>query len=189
MTPGRMSRSAVAGTSALAGLVHYLVVTGKLTVDTGWGRRVRPLGPFSTDISAPPQVVFDVVAAPYLDATPHAMAGKLRVLERGTDMALAEHYTPVYGGRLTASTLETVTFQRPERIGFRLVRGPVPLVTEQFTLTETSAGTNLGYAGELSTDFWALGVWWGQQVAGPWEAAVRHSLADIRTEAERRVRR
>jgi hypothetical protein len=54
------------------------------------------------------------------------MAGKLRVLDRGTDMVLAEHYTPVHHGRLTAATLETVTFDRPHRIGFRLVCGPVP---------------------------------------------------------------
>ena len=34
------------------------------------------------------------------------MAGKLRVLERGTDMVLAEHYTGVHGGKLTAVTLK-----------------------------------------------------------------------------------
>jgi len=28
----------------VAGLGYYLAVTGKLTIDTGWGRRVRPLG-------------------------------------------------------------------------------------------------------------------------------------------------
>ncbi len=43
------------------------------------------------------------------------MAAKLRVLQRGKDMVLAEHYTPVHGGRLTATTLETVTFDRPHR--------------------------------------------------------------------------
>jgi hypothetical protein len=40
------------------------------------------------------------------------MSGKLQALDRGTDMVLAEHYTPVHHGRLTAATLETVTFDR-----------------------------------------------------------------------------
>ncbi len=63
----------------LAGLGYYLVVTGKLTIDTGCGRRVRPLGPFGVQIAAPAATVF---AAPYLGRTPRAMAGKLRVLHR-----------------------------------------------------------------------------------------------------------
>jgi len=76
---------------AAAGPGYYLTVTGKLTADTGWGRRLRPLGPFSVRAGAPAPTVFDVIAAPYLGRTPRAVAGKLRVLERGTDMVLAEH--------------------------------------------------------------------------------------------------
>jgi hypothetical protein len=72
---------------------YYLAVTGKLTADTGWGRRVRPLGPFSIDIAAPAGTVFDVIAAPYLGHMLPAMAAKLRVLERGSHMMLARHYT------------------------------------------------------------------------------------------------
>jgi hypothetical protein len=40
-----------ASAAAVAGLGYYLVVTGKLTIDTGWGRRVRPLGPFGVEIA------------------------------------------------------------------------------------------------------------------------------------------
>ena len=87
----RGGAAAVAAAGGLAGLGYYLVVTGKLTVDTGWGRRVRPLGPFGVEIAAPATTVFDVIAAPYLGRTPRAMSGKLRVLQRGTDMVLAEH--------------------------------------------------------------------------------------------------
>src|SRR5512140_987088 len=98
----------VAAAGGLAGLGYYLVVTGKLTIDTGWGRRVRPLGPFGVEVAAPAATVFDVIAVPYLARTPRAISRKLRVLQRGGDMVLAEHYTPVHQGRLTAVTLETV---------------------------------------------------------------------------------
>jgi hypothetical protein len=178
----------VAAAGGLAGLGYYLVVTGKATIDTGWGRRVRPLGPFGVQIAAPAATVFDVIAAPYLGRTPRAMASKLQVLQRGTDMVLAEHYTPVHRGRLTAATLETVTFDRPHLIGFRLVRGPVPYITEQFALTGHDGGTRLDYSGELGTDFGVAGQWWAGRVAAAWEAAARSSFRGIQAEAERRVR-
>src|SRR6266478_127810 len=184
----RVGAAAVAAAGGLAGLGYYLVVSGKATVDTGWGRRVRPLGPFGVQIAAPAATVFDVIAAPYLGRTPRAMAGKLQVLQRGTDMVLAEHYTPVHRGRLTAATLETVTFDRPYTIGFRLIRGPVPHITEQFVLTGHDGGTRLDYSGELGTDFGIAGQWWADRVAAAWEAAVRSSFKGIQAEAERRVR-
>ena len=175
---------AAAGAAALG---YYLVTTGKLTLDTGWGRRTRQLGPFGVDIAAPADTVFDVIAAPYLGRTPRALADELRVLERGTDMVLAEHYTPVHRGRLTATTLETVTFDRPHRVGFRLVRGPVPYVEEEFALSAQDGVTRLEYSGELGTDFGAAGQWWGDRVALAWEAAVRTSFGTIRAEAQRRA--
>jgi len=116
------------------------------------------------------------------------MVGKLQVLQRGTDMVLAEHYTPVHHGRLTAATLETVTFDRPHKIGFRLVRGPVPYLTEEFTFARQDGTTRLEYSGELGTDFGIAGRWWAGRVAAAWEAAVRSSFTSIRTEAERRIR-
>jgi len=181
---GALAGLAAAG--CLAGLGYYLTVTGKMTLDTGWGRRTRPLGPIAVEIAALPPVVFDVIAAPYLGKTPRALASKLRVVERASDMALAEHYTPVLGGRLTTATLETVTFDRPHRIGFRLVRGPVPHVLEEFKLTAHDKATVLEYSGELGTDLGPAGRWWGDRVAASWEGAVRGSLTSIKEEAERR---
>ncbi|WP_432196581.1 hypothetical protein [Streptomyces sp. bgisy027] len=116
------------------------------------------------------------------------MREKVTVLERGSDMVLAAHRTPVAGGRLAATTVETVRFTRPERVDFRLVRGPVPAVTESFTLTERESGTRLVYKGELATDLWRAGQWWGGLVAPRWEATVATSLAAVRQEAERRSR-
>jgi hypothetical protein len=49
------------------------------------------------------------------------------------------------------------------------------------------AGTELTWEGELGTDFWALGSWWGDRVARQWERAVRTSVTAITAEAERRA--
>jgi hypothetical protein len=175
-------------TTAILGLGggYLLLVRGALTLDLGVGRRTRPLGPLIERISAPPETVFDVIAAPYLGKTPRAMKDKLDVLERGSDMVLAAHFTPV--GRLTATTVETVRFERPRRVWFRVVRGPVPHVVETYELEPADDGTTLVYRGELGTDLWRLGQWWGARVAGPWERTVAKSLVAIRAEAERRSR-
>jgi hypothetical protein len=98
---------------------------------------------------------------------------------------LAAHFTPVRCG--VATTVETVRFERPERVDFRVVRGPVPHVVESFVLEVEGDGTRLTWAGELGTDFWALGAWWGDRVARAWEKAVRSSLDAIAAEAERRA--
>jgi hypothetical protein len=162
---------------------YVLVVRGALTIDLGVGRRVRPLGPITRMIAAPPEVVFDVIAGPYLGRTPRAMQAKLHVWERSGDMVLAEHITRT--GRLTTATLETVRFERPHRVSFRLVRGPVPHVTETYELRVAHEGTAFVYTGELGTDLWRLGQWWADRVAIPWENTVAHSLDAIQTEAER----
>ena len=57
--------------------------------------------------------------------------------------------------------LETVTFDRPRRVAFRLVRGPVPQVTDEFSLSEHDGVAALAYAGELGADFGVAGLWWG----------------------------
>ena len=157
-------------------------------MDIGWGRTRRPLGPFGVDIAAPQEVAFAVIADPYLGRTPHAMATKLQVIERASDMVLAAHHTRV-GSRLVTTTVETVRFSPPDVVAFRLVRGPVPEVTETFRLSATSAGTRLEYSGELGTDLWALGRWAGRYAAARWEATVRATLESIKGEAERRAGR
>jgi hypothetical protein len=167
--------------------VYRLLVRGALTLDLGVGRTVRPLGPLTVSIAAPRELVFELISGPYLQRTPRALASKLHVLERGSDMALAEHFTQV--GPRVATTLETVRFTPPSRVDFRLVRGPVPHVVEQFELRELEGGTELEYRGELGADFWALGRWWGDRVARRWEAAVRTSVDAVKVEAERRAGR
>jgi Polyketide cyclase / dehydrase and lipid transport len=162
-----------------------LLVRGSLTVDLGVGRRYRPLGPLRVRIAAPREIVYDVVSSPYLGRTPRALRSKLEVLERGEGIVLAAHHTHAYG--LTTTTVETVRYEPPERVHFRLVRGPVPHVVEQFELREVDDGTELEYSGELGTDFWAVGALWGAAVARTWVATVESSLAFVKDESERRA--
>ena len=172
--------------AVFAALTYRAVVRGDLTLDVGVGRRTRSLDCDPVRIDAPRETVFDVIASPYLGRTPRALAGKLEVIERGSDMVLAAHHTPV-GPGLVATTVETVRFERPERIHFRLLRGPVPHVVELFELTAAGDGvTQLAYTGEMGTDFGPLGAWWADQVAEPWQAAVRATFASVKAEAERR---
>ena len=103
-----------------------------------------------------------------------------------SDMVLAAHFTDVKGG--TTTTLETVRFTRPERVDFRLVRGPVPHLVEAFLLSPSDMGTELRWEGELGTDGWAIGEWWGNRVARVWTRVVGASLQQVATEAERRAR-
>ena len=165
---------------------YRLLASGALTLDVGVGRRTRPLGPRTWTIAAPRETVFDVLSAPYQEKTTRALREKVEVWERGSDMVLAAHHTAVRG-RVT-TTVETVRFDRPERIEFRLVRGPVPHVSESFVLRETDGGTELTWEGELGTDLGPLGGWWGALVARSWELAVESSIRAAATEAERRSR-
>lgn len=158
--------------------------SGAVTIDSGVGRRIRDLGPVTWEIAADRETVFDLIASPYLGKTPRSMKDHLHVWERGTDMVLAAHFTQVKCG--LTSTVETVRFERPERIHFRLVRGPVPHVRESFVLEAAESGSTLTWEGELGTDFAALGALWGDVVARSWEKAVRSSMKAIITESERR---
>jgi hypothetical protein len=183
---GDLRTFGLAAAALIGGVGYRLVVGGELTLDTGLGRRIRPLGPLTLAIAAPRETVFDVIAAPYLGRTPRTLAEEIEVLERGSDMVLAAHRTSV-GWGMVATTIETVRFERPETVAFRLLRGPVPHVVERFTLHDDAGSTRLDYLGELGTDYWQLGRWWGDQVARKWEATVWGSLVRIRDEAERRT--
>ena len=169
---------------ALLAAAVVLVSTGALTLDTGWGRRVRALGP-SRCRSRPPRDVFDVAAVPYASASPpRAVREKVSVVERAEGMVVAAHRTKA--GLVTAVTVEAETLERPLRIGFGLLRGPVPHVVEEFVLGEQSGTTTLAYRGQLGSDFWWPGSLWGRVVARRWERAVAASLAQIAAAAEER---
>jgi hypothetical protein len=162
------------------------LVAGDLVIDLSIGRTIRPLGPIDARIEAPRELVFDVIAAPYLASPPSSLAEKIQVLERSEEMVLAAHRTPVRDG-LVATTVETVRFERPGAVYFRLLRGPVPHVIERFELAEDGDATLFHYEGELGADLWAVGRWWGDLVAQRWDEAVRGSIAEITRIAELRA--
>ena len=182
--------SAVLAVALVAVLSFFTAqgITGRMTLDLGWGRSLHDLGPIEIEMEAPRDLVFQVIAAPYLGRTPRSMRDHLEVLERGDDYALAAHYTEF--SLYTATTVELVEFEEPERVTFTHLRGPVPHADEAFELAATDdGGTTLTYSGELGMDFWGLGsllarVW----VVPTWEDVVRSSLADTKDSAEERAR-
>lgn len=176
----------VAATVFVAREAASALVRGGISVDLHVGRRRRDLAPIRIAIAASPEIVFDVIARPYLGRTPRAMAAKLEVLERGQDFALAAHHTTV-NGRIAATTLELVTFERPHRIAFRLLRGPVAAGSETFVMRPCDEGTEFEYSGCLEADLWALGTWWLNAVAPRWERAVRSTVDSVCSEAERQA--
>ncbi|HZP94982.1 MAG TPA: SRPBCC family protein [Candidatus Limnocylindria bacterium] len=150
----------------------------------GPGRRLRPLGPQVVRIDAPRDLVFAQIAVPYRAVNPpRELRAKIEVLERGAETVIAAHRTRV--GCLTVVTVESVTFSPPDEIRFRLLRGPVPFVSERFFLRETADGvTELEYTGELGTNLWAAGEAWGSLVARHWERTVAIALRTLKASAE-----
>lgn len=181
---------ALVAVSTALGLLFALLVrswlVGRLTLDLGWGRTLHRLGPIEVTIEAPREVVFDVVASPYLGRTPRELRGQLEVLDRGTDLVVAAHHTRL--SLLTSTTVESVRFERPERIAFRLLRGVSPSVTEEFAFRATDHGTLMQYNGELAMDFWVVGWLAGRLLVKPgWERVVRRHLEDVTRLAEDRA--
>ena len=166
--------------------LYVLVATGRVTPRLGVGRTIRPLGPFIVLINAPREWVFEAIRAPYSERPPGAFREKVRVIDRHANTVLAAHRTPAHAG-LVAVTVETVTFEPPDRVAFELVRGPVPYVVEEFLLHEAGDATELEYRGDLGADLWSVGRWWGGIVAPRWEAAVHASLDGLARAAGERA--
>lgn len=111
----------------------------------------------------------------------------MRVLERGQDLVLAAHCTPI-GGRIRATTMETVPLRSAP--SDQLPAGPraCPYAVETFTLEQVDDHTLLTYTGQLGTDLWRLGERWGDLVAAKWVAVVAAAFEATKTETERRHR-
>lgn len=169
-----------------AGVAFFLVSRGMVHLDLGVGRSFHGLGPITLRIAAPRDLVFEVVSAPYLGRMPASLIGKIEILERTEDLVVALHRTPL--PLRDAVTVETVAFERPGRVRFELLRGPVPYVREEFLLEERDGETEFTYRGELGADLWALGRLYGGRIVKPvWEDVVRRSLEEVKRAAEERA--
>ena len=88
----------VLGTSAslAAGgaVAFFLASRGLMTLDLDVGRSVHLLGPITLRIRAPRDLVFEVIAAPYLGKMPASLEGKIEILDRHGDLVIALHRTP-----------------------------------------------------------------------------------------------
>jgi hypothetical protein len=162
-----------------------LLAMGRLGLDLDWGRSRHELGPIVVDIDAPRELVFEILEAPYVG---RARAEGIEVLDRGEDLVVASHLTKVHF--YTARTVEVIGFERPARIRFRHLHGPVPHAVEAFELTEQRGRTSLRYSGELGIDFFVLGRIAGRRWVVPqWERVVRTHLDDVGERATARAAR
>jgi hypothetical protein len=166
--------------------MFLLLAVGRLNLDLGWGRSLHGLGPIEVRIAAPRDLVFEMISGPYLGRTPGRSG--VEVLARSDDLAVAAHHTKVHF--YTARTIEVVEFDRPTRVGFRHLTGPVPHAVEEFQLEEADGVTRLRYSGEVGIDFFALGRIAGRHWVRPqWELAVREHLEGLKERAELRAAR
>lgn len=178
----------VVGTSLVL-VLGFLITRGRITPKFGFGRTLHELGPIHRRIAAPREVVFDVVSSPYLGNMPAAMREKLQILERREDVVVAAHRTHLPW--MDATTVESVHFERPRRIRFSLLRGPVASVEEDFLLERGGANgegdeeTLFTYTGSMGADLWSLGGWYARTMVVPrWEAVVLASVEEIAVMAE-----
>ena len=164
------------------GALFLALAMGRLHLDLSFGRSLHQLGPITTTIHAPRELVFEMIAAPYLGRSPAAAAG-IEVLARSERLVVARHHTKVHF--YTAQTTEAVDFTPPSRIGFRHLTGPVPHALEEFVLRSTDAGTELHYGGELGIDFFILGRIAARRWVRPQrERVVAAHLDDLKERAE-----
>jgi hypothetical protein len=156
------------------------VAMGRAHLDLGFGRSLHQLGPITATIRAPRELVFELIAAPYLG---RSSAPGIEALARGEGLVVARHHTRVHF--YTAQTTEVIDLTPPTRVGFRHLSGPVPHALEEFALEETDAGTEFRYSGELGIDFFILGRIAGRYWVRPqWERVVSAHIDDLKQRAE-----
>jgi hypothetical protein len=163
--------------------MFLLLAMGRLHLDLDWGRSIHEIGPIEIRIAAPRELVFELIAAPYLRRAPRDTG--IEVLARGADLAVARHHTKVHF--YEARTVEVIEFEAPARVGFRHLAGPVPHAIEEFTLVDAEGETELNYGGEVGIDFFVVGRLAGRHWVRPqWERAVGEHLEALRKRAEER---
>jgi len=80
------------------------------------------------------------------------MAGKLRVLERGSNMVLAEHYTPVHGSRITTIDSQNATRSKKNITSLYAPTKPVDRFVQPARYMQPLK-EQFGFVGEFAANF------------------------------------
>ena len=139
----------------------------------------RPLKPLALDIGAHPGLVHQVASAVGQEGD-HSS----RLLERPAPDRMIVEYTTVVLGRPVV-TLEEVTVA-PGSIHYRLLKGPLPAVEEDFEIDERPGGCTLRYRGWFEPNTGLRGVVDRFMVPRLYERALRASMAQVKAIAEER---
>jgi hypothetical protein len=129
-------------------------------------------------VEAPRELCFEVVAS----------AG--RVIDRISETERVVEFLTNYRGR-TVRTVERVVLERPRRIRYSWLEGPLPWVEEEIAFqAEESDATEIVYSGAFSPQPGALGWVYGRLfVKSRFERIVREHLFDGKAIAEKRAAR
>lgn len=137
------------------------------------------------EIAARPELVYQMIAA--VGQGPDA--AHARLIERpAADRAIVEFTTRVLGR--TVRTVEEVGFHPPGRITYRLLKGPLPLVEEEFLIEPAGEKTRLRYHGTFTPHQ----PWWRAAfdrlvVPRIYRKAVWASMKQVKLAAEERQRK
>lgn len=144
-----------------------------------------PLPSLDLFIASRPELAFQLVSA--VGQGPDA--AHARVLERpASDLAIVEFTTSVLGR--TVRTVEEVRFIKPDRITYRLLRGPLPQVEEEFVFEPEGSGVRLRYRGHFRAHpGWLRTLIDRLIVPAVYRRAVRKSMEQIKAAAEARQAR
>lgn len=142
-------------------------------------------------ISAPRELVFQMLSAIGRGSLPGNQGESSRVLERDDDWIIAEFQTTT--GRRTYRTVEEVRLYPPERIAFRHLESPLSYSEEEFLLKEVEGGTVLSYHGDIECRMhWLPGVAWlvaWIYVKPKYDSVIRDHMDRLKTAAEARAAR
>ena len=170
---------------ALVAGAFLALAMGRLHLDLGWGRSLHRLGPIRMRIEAPRELVYEILSAPYVG---RARRKSIDVLVRGESLVVASHLTKVHF--YEARTVEAIDLERPARMRFRHLTGPVPYAIEEFRLEPEGEETELRYDGQLGIDFFVLGrIAARRWVVPQWHRAVTEHLDAVKVQAEQRAQR
>ncbi len=145
-----------------------------------------PLPELRLEIAAHPGLVYQIIAAAGRGQLPGHASHGARILEQpAPDRALVEFTTRVLLRQVV--TVEEVRFEPSERIHYRLVKGPLPAVEEEFRLDAHEAGAVLHYSGWFEPNAPLLRTWLDRVIVPRlYRRAVWHSMREIKAAAEAR---